>query len=176
MLPTGSYGTVETYVQRIGFLSNVAYSRTYHDHVLLTIVPARILNSSQYYLIACYFLSMSPSGTSTSPLARSLLTMRSQRLSGLSDSYTVSAARGSRSRTRTTSEVGGVIWFAPSALFGCLDHILLYFWLHIAGIAQLGEQQTEVLEVACSIHAPGTVLTFLFPPAPECEIDLCMLR
>ena len=24
-----------------------------------------------------------------------------------------------------------------------------------AGIAQLGEQQTEVLEVACSIHAPG---------------------
>ena len=25
-----------------------------------------------------------------------------------------------------------------------------------AGIAQLGEQQTEVLEVACSIHAPGT--------------------
>ena len=25
----------------------------------------------------------------------------------------------------------------------------------VAGIAQLGEQQTEVLEVACSIHAPG---------------------
>ena len=30
--------------------------------------------------------------------------------------------------------------------------------LHNAGIAQLGEQQTEVLEVACSIHAPGTSL------------------
>ena len=28
----------------------------------------------------------------------------------------------------------------------------------IAGIAQLGEQQTEVLEVACSIHAPGTYI------------------
>ena len=26
---------------------------------------------------------------------------------------------------------------------------------NIAEIAQLGEQQTEVLEVACSIHAPG---------------------
>ena len=26
---------------------------------------------------------------------------------------------------------------------------------HNAGIAQLGEQQTEVLEVACSIHALG---------------------
>lgn len=31
----------------------------------------------------------------------------------------------------------------------------------IAGIAQLGEQQTEVLEVACSIHAPG--ITFCLP-------------
>ena len=30
--------------------------------------------------------------------------------------------------------------------------------LHNAGIAQLGEQQTEVLEVACSIHAPGISL------------------
>ena len=31
----------------------------------------------------------------------------------------------------------------------------LYGPLHNAGIAQLGEQQTEVLEVACSIHALG---------------------
>ena len=30
-----------------------------------------------------------------------------------------------------------------------------YEMFDIAGIAQLGEQQTEVLEVACSIHAPG---------------------
>lgn len=29
-----------------------------------------------------------------------------------------------------------------------------------AGIAQLGEQQTEVLEVACSIHAPGIFASF----------------
>jgi hypothetical protein len=28
---------------------------------------------------------------------------------------------------------------------------------HTAGIAQLGEQQTEVLEVPCSIHGPGIV-------------------
>ena len=34
----------------------------------------------------------------------------------------------------------------------------------IAGIAQLGEQQTEVLEVACSIHAPGmSFLRFSLP-------------
>ena len=50
-----------------------------------------------------------------------------------------------------------MIWFnAPSAVFGpSYENSLLLFGLSIAGIAQLGEQQTEVLEVACSIHAPG---------------------
>ena len=31
----------------------------------------------------------------------------------------------------------------------------------IAGIAQLGEQQTEVLEVPCSIHGPGKAFFYL---------------
>ena len=35
-----------------------------------------------------------------------------------------------------------------------------------AGIAQLGEQQTEVLEVACSIHAPGISFSLLMPLLP----------
>ena len=41
-----------------------------------------------------------------------------------------------------------------------------------AGIAQLGEQQTEVLEVACSIHAPG--ISFCSPSplaALPCTMD-----
>ena len=32
---------------------------------------------------------------------------------------------------------------------------------NIAGIAQLGEQQTEVLEVPCSIHGPGKAFFYL---------------
>ncbi|KAJ8586227.1 hypothetical protein M405DRAFT_366963 [Rhizopogon salebrosus TDB-379] len=39
--------------------------------------------------------------------------------------------------------------------------------LNIAGIAQLGEQQTEVLEVPCSIHGPGILfLSFLSVRCP----------
>ena len=37
-------------------------------------------------------------------------------------------------------------------------YVFVIFTIYVAGIAQLGEQQTEDLEVPCSIHGPGIVL------------------
>ena len=42
-----------------------------------------------------------------------------------------------------------------SVLTWKVDHKTAEIALGIAGIAQLGEQQTEVLEVPCSIHGSG---------------------